>query len=44
MKPIVLSGRDTLRVLEILKKPPSPPAKLSAAAKAFAANRKKLTG
>lgn len=37
-----LSERDSLRILALLEKPPRPTAKLSAAAKAWAANRKKV--
>ena len=39
---IELSERDTLRVLALLENPPPPNAKLAAAAKAWAANQKKL--
>src|SRR5258705_6022589 len=39
---IELSERDTLRVLALLENPPPPNAKLTAAAKACAANQKQL--
>lgn len=39
---VTLSERDTLRVLELLENPPRPTAKLTAAAKSWAANRKKV--
>jgi uncharacterized protein (DUF1778 family) len=41
MEQVTLSERDTLQVLRLLEKPPRPSAKLIAAAKAWAANRKK---
>jgi uncharacterized protein (DUF1778 family) len=41
---VTLSERDTLRVLHLLEHPPRPSAKLAAAAKAWAANRKKVVG
>lgn len=41
---IVLSERDTLRVLELLENPPPPNKKLVAAAIAWAENQNKLSG
>lgn len=42
MEHVILSERDSLRVLQLLENPPRPSAKLAAAAKAWAANRKKV--
>jgi uncharacterized protein (DUF1778 family) len=42
MEHVTLSERDSLRVLQLLENPPRPVAKLAAAAKAWAANRKKV--
>ena len=42
MEQVTLSERDTLRVLQLLEHHPRPSAKLSTAAKAWAANRKKV--
>lgn len=42
MEHVTLSERDSLRVLHLLEHPPRPSAKLSAAAKARVANRKKV--
>jgi uncharacterized protein (DUF1778 family) len=42
MEHVTLSERDSLRVLQLLENPPRPSVKLAAAAKAWAANRKKV--
>lgn len=41
---VALSERDSLRILALLENPPRPNAKLTAAAKAWAANHKKPAG
>lgn len=41
---VVLSERDTLKVLDLLENPPPPNARLAAAIGAWAENRHRLTG
>lgn len=44
MEQVMLSERDSVRVLELLENPPRPSTKLAAAAKAWAASRKRVGG